>query len=245
VKEPAAWSEENTFAANLFAGLPDRYDLLAELLSFGQNGRWRRALVERIVAAEPHRVLDVATGTGGVAIALARRTHADIIGVDLSEAMLDRGRRRVRAVGLDGRIELRTGRAEELPFQNAAFDAVSFTYLLRYVRDPVATLAEMARVLRPGGVLAGLDFCVPPNPFWRLGWSAYTRLGLPLAGGLLGGRPWLEVGRFLGPNISAHHRTWPPSRLRDAWSAVGLVKVETSLMSNGGGLVMWGRKQHA
>ena len=161
--EPSAASAENAFAADLFQGLPPRYDLLAEILSFGQNARWRSELVGRIASSNPKRILDVATGTAGVAIAIAKRTGAQVTGIDISQAMLARGRERVRAAGLDGRISLQAGRAEQLPFPSGSFDAVSFTYLLRYVRDPAATVAELARVLRPGGILASLDFYVPPN----------------------------------------------------------------------------------
>ncbi len=235
-------SEENAFAARLFNGLPDRYDLLAEVLSLGQNRRWRHQLVERIAAAAPKRVLDVATGTAGVAIALARRTNAEITGVDLSAAMLEQGRERVLGAGVDDRIRLDQGRAEQLPYDDGSFDAVAFTYLLRYVPDPAAALAELARVLRIGGVLAGLDFAVPSHPFWCAVWWAYTRLGLPLAGALLGGRAWYDVGRFLGPNISNYGKEWPVVRLREAWRAAGLVEVEARSMSLGGGLLMWGRR---
>jgi len=239
--KPAA-SAENAFAADLFQGLPKRYDLLAEILSFGQNGRWRRELVAHIAPSRPARILDVATGTAGVAIALARSTAAHIIGVDLTEAMLERGRRRVDSAGLGGRIELEVGRAEELSAGSASFDAVSFTYLLRYVEDPAATLAELARVLRPGGVMASLDFYVPPNPAWCTAWWFYTRVVLPAAGMLLGGPVWWRVGRFLGPNISGHYRRWPLDRIVDAWKAAGMVDIEHRVMSVGGGLVMWGRK---
>jgi demethylmenaquinone methyltransferase/2-methoxy-6-polyprenyl-1,4-benzoquinol methylase len=241
---PAA-SAENAFAADLFHGLPARYDLLAEVLSFGQNGRWRAELVARIAASEPKRILDVATGTAGVAIALAKRTDASVIGIDISEAMLARGRERVHAADMDVRIRLRDGRAEELPFPNGSFDAVSFTYLLRYVRDPAATLAELARVLRPGGIMASLDFFVPPNPAWRAAWWFYTRAGLPVAGIALGGSEWWRVGRFLGPNISSFYDVWPVRRIAEAWAAAGMVQVEHRAMSGGGGIVMSGRKQDA
>jgi demethylmenaquinone methyltransferase/2-methoxy-6-polyprenyl-1,4-benzoquinol methylase len=241
----SAASAENTFAADLFRGLPERYDLLAEVLSFGQNGRWRRELVTRIAASHPDRVLDVATGTAGVAIALARSTGAQVTGIDISEPMLEQGRRRVDSGGLGERIKLEVGRAEALPFGANTFDAVSFTYLLRYVDDLAATLAELARVLRPGGVMASLDFFVPPNPVWRGAWWFYTRFVLPPAGLVLGGPVWWRVGRFLGPNISSHYRRWPLERIADAWHAAGMVDVEHRVMSVGGGLVMWARKRDA
>ncbi|MEO8745018.1 MAG: class I SAM-dependent methyltransferase [Candidatus Dormiibacterota bacterium] len=233
---------ENAFAARLFRGLPRRYDLLAELLSFGQNGRWRRALVDHLAAQHPQRILDVATGTAGVAIALARATEGRITGVDLSDAMLERGRERVRESGFDGRIELEVGRAEAMRFAPASFDALSFTYVLRYVADPAACVAELARVIRPGGHMASLDFFVPPSAAWRAAWWVYTRSVLPAAGLLLGGSAWWDVGRFLGPNIEAHYRQWPPARIVGAWKAAGMVDVGWRVMSLGGGLVMWGTK---
>lgn len=243
--EGSAASVENAFAVDLFQGLPARYDLLAEILSFGQNARWRSEIVARIASCEPKRILDVATGTAGVAIALARRTGADLTGIDISEPMLARGRERVRSAALDDHIRLRVGRAEDLPFPTGSFDAVSFTYLLRYVEDPAATVAELARVLRPGGILASLDFFVPWNAAWHAAWWFYTRSILPVAGFALGGSEWWRVGRFLGPNISTFYRTWPYPRIVEAWKAAGMVEVEQRAMSRGGGLVMWGRKQDA
>src|SRR5690348_5833179 len=157
---PVVDPRTNTFARQLFDGLPARYDLLAELLSFGQNARWREALVERVAASRPKRVLDVATGTAGVAIAIARRTEAQIVGLDVTPAMLRHGLGRIRAAGVQARVRLLAGRAESLPFPDDCFDAVSFTYLLRYVADPAATAAELVRVLKPGGWMASLEFFV-------------------------------------------------------------------------------------
>jgi demethylmenaquinone methyltransferase/2-methoxy-6-polyprenyl-1,4-benzoquinol methylase len=234
---------DNAFAIELFSGLPRRYDLLAEVLSFGQNDRWRRALVSHLAPHQPRTVLDVATGTAGVAIALAAATEARITGVDISEEMLGRGRERVRTANLSNRIELEAAGAEALPYPSESFDAVSFTYLLRYVADPAATLGELARVIRPGGHMASLDFYAPPNAVWRAAWWAYTRTLLPAGGLLFGGKPWWNVGRFLGPNIEAHYRVWPLARIVDAWKAAGIVDVGCRVMSVGGGLVMWGTKR--
>jgi demethylmenaquinone methyltransferase/2-methoxy-6-polyprenyl-1,4-benzoquinol methylase len=236
-----AGTDPNRFAQELFAPLPRRYDLLAEVLSMGQNQRWRQTMVGRVVPARPALVLDVATGTAGVAIQLARRTPAVVVGVDLTEPMLRRGRENVARAGL-AEVVLLAGRAEELPFPDGAFDAVTFTYLLRYVDDPAATLVELARVLRPGGVMASLEFAVPPNPFWAFWWRLYTGLVLPVAGGALAGRGWYRVGRFLGPSISGHYRRYPLDWTVEAWRAAGLDDVGTRLMSLGGGLIMWGRK---
>jgi demethylmenaquinone methyltransferase / 2-methoxy-6-polyprenyl-1,4-benzoquinol methylase len=229
------------FAQQLFEGLPRRYDLLAEALSFGQNGRWRRAMVGRVVEGDPATVLDVATGTAGVAVQLARRTGARVTGIDITEEMLRGGRSAVVEQGLHERIVLVCGQAERLPFPDAAFDALTFTYLLRYVADPVATIAELARVVRPGGTVASLEFHVPPRPLLRGAWWLYTRLGLPVLGALAG-REWYRVGRFLGPSISAHYERYPDSWTVDAWQRAGISDVGLRPMSFGGGVVMWGRR---
>ena len=229
-------------ARAVFAGLPDRYDRLGYLLSFGQDRRWRRAVVQQAAAVSPRLVLDVATGPAGVALAVAARTGADVVGVDLNEPMLRAGLPKLRGQGRPGRVRLAAGRADQLPFADTTFDAVTFSYLLRYVDDPAATIAELARCLRPGGVLASLEFHVPPQPVWHASWWAYTRLGLPVLGGLTGGRPWWEVGRFLGPSISGHYRRHPLPAHLAAWQAAGLTEVGCKLMSLGGGLIMWGRK---
>lgn len=239
---PFTGGDRNRFAQQLFTPLPARYDRLAEVLSMGQNGRWRRAMVDRITVREPGTVLDVASGTAGVAIQLARRTPGDVVGVDLTMAMLSQGRENVRAAGLNDRVRLAAARAEQLPFPDRSFDALTFTYLLRYVDDPKETLRELARVVKPGATVASLDFFVPPNPFWRFMWWLYTRLVLPVAGLATGGRDWFLVGRFLGPNISGHYRRYPLSWIEDAWRAAGFEEVGSRPMSLGGGLVMWGRR---
>jgi demethylmenaquinone methyltransferase/2-methoxy-6-polyprenyl-1,4-benzoquinol methylase len=235
--------DRNRFAQQLFASLPKRYDRLAEVLSLGQNGRWRRAMVDHIVPTSPVRTLDVASGTAGVALQLGARTSSDIVGVDLTRNMLARGQENVAKAGMGERIGLVAGRAEQLPFPDGAFDALTFTYLLRYVDDPQTTLNELARVLKPGGVMASLEFLLPPNRFWRFWWWLYTRLILPLGGWLTGGREWFRVGRFLGPNISQHYRKYSVPWTEDAWRRAGFENVGVRVMSLGGGLVMWGTRR--
>jgi len=241
---PDAVSGPNRFARDLFAPLPARYDRLAEVLSFGQNGQWRAAMVDHVVPADGV-ILDVASGTAGVALQLAERSRARVVGVDLTEEMLRQGHHRVTAAGRGDQVGLVVGRAEQLPFPDGFFDALTFTYLLRYVRDPQATLTELARVLRPGGTMASLEFCVPTGAVWHPAWWAYTRLALPAGGFLLGGREWFRVGRFLGPNISAHYRRYPVSWTVEAWQKAGLTDVGARVMSLGGGLVMWGTRAGA
>jgi len=235
--------DPNAFARELFDGLPSRYDALAEVLSFGQNRRWRREMVGHIVAPADGRVLDVATGTAGVALSLARATPAGVVGIDLTPAMLRRGVDRVATAGAAERIDLVVGRGEQLPFPDASFDALTFTYLLRYVADPAATLRELGRVLKPGATIASLEFAVPGNRFWRFWWWMYTRFVLPVAGLVTGGREWYDVGRFLGPNITAHYRRHPVPWTVQAWRDAGFGAVEYRPMSLGGGIVMWARRQ--
>ncbi len=241
--ETRAPNDLNRFAQRLFTPLPARYDRLAEVLSMGQNGRWRRAMIDHIVPEHPALVLDVACGPGGVSLQLAERTRADVVGVDLTIEMLRQGQRNVAERAMGDRVRLIAGRGEQLPFPDATFDALTFTYLLRYVDDPEATLRELARVVKPGGVVANLEFLLPQSRFWRFWWWGYTRLILPVGGLLTGGREWFTVGRFLGPNISAHYRRYPLDWTVEAWSRAGLVDVGVRRMSLGGGLVMWGRRR--
>ena len=238
-------AQPNAFARELFDGLPRRYDALEELLSFGQNRRWRTAMVDAVAdtTMPPGRVLDVATGTAGVALMLTERTPADVVGVDLTEEMLRVGQHRVASRRRADRVRLVVGRGEQLPFDDGSFDALTFTYLLRYVSDPGATLAELARVVRPGGVVSSLEFAVPGNALWRTAWRLYTRAVLPVAGFLTGGREWARVGWFLGPSIERHYRAYPAAEHVRLWDAAGLEDVRTRPMSLGGDLVMWGRKR--
>jgi demethylmenaquinone methyltransferase / 2-methoxy-6-polyprenyl-1,4-benzoquinol methylase len=223
-------------AVELFAPLGPTYDRYARLLSFGQDPRWRRFLVSRLDVGPGDRVLDVATGTAAVAIALTRRTGCSVVGLDQSAEMLAEGRRRIEAAGFSGRIELVEGEAEELPFGDASFDGLTFTYLLRYVDDPAATLAELTRVVRPGGTIAMLEFGVPRG-LARPAWEVWVRVGLPVAGMLIS-PGWREVGSFLGPSIRNFHAQHD---LPSLWRSVGIADVQEKRLSLGGGLVMWGR----
>jgi demethylmenaquinone methyltransferase/2-methoxy-6-polyprenyl-1,4-benzoquinol methylase len=238
--EQAVGSERKRSALALFAGLERRYDLLSTLLSFGQDPRWRRAMVAAVEATPAERVLDVATGTGLVAQELVRRYRCSVVGLDQSAAMLAGARERLaREPRLAERIELVEGQAEQLGFADAEFDHLTFTYLLRYVDDPAATLAELARVVRPGGRIASLEFGLPEPPLWRPLWRLYTRIALPGAGRLFG-RDWYEVGRFLGPSIEELYHRWPLRRQLELWEGAGISDLRQRRMSLGGGVVTWG-----
>jgi demethylmenaquinone methyltransferase/2-methoxy-6-polyprenyl-1,4-benzoquinol methylase len=229
-------------ARELFAPLGGDYDRVATLLSFGQDPRWRRAMVAAIGAAPDERVLDVATGTGLVAQELVRRYGCTVVGIDQSPGMLAGARARLaRAPALAARVTLVEGEAERLPFTDGEFDHLTFTYLLRYVDDPAATLAELARVVRPGGRVAMLEFAVPPNPFWRAAWRLYTHVGLPALGRLFS-HEWAATGSFLAHSIPDFYERLPLERIVELWREAGIEDVGARRMSLGGGVVMWGSK---
>ena len=226
----------------LFSGLPRRYDLAGALLSFGQDPRWRRAMVRTVPALPGDRVLDVATGTGMVAEALVGRYGCSVVGLDQSSEMLSGAQAKLdRDPELASHIELVRGEAESLPFEDAEFDHLTFTYLLRYVDDPGTTLAELARVVRRGGRIASLEFMLPPNPVARSLWHAYTRLCMPPLGRLIS-PDWHEAGRFLGPSITDLYERLPLERQLELWRAAGIERPQARVMSFGGGLVIWGTR---
>jgi demethylmenaquinone methyltransferase/2-methoxy-6-polyprenyl-1,4-benzoquinol methylase len=228
-------------ATTLFAPLGPRYDRWAAILSFGQDPRWRRFLVSLLDVQPLDTVLDVATGTAAVALELARQKDCYVVGIDQSPEMLEVGKQRVLLAGATEKVRLEAGDARSLPFADGTFDGLTFTYLLRYVEDPAATLRELARVARPGAVMAGLEFGVP-HGVWRPPWELWVRAGLPGAGRLIG-NGWHEVGTFLGPSIRGHYAQWPVSRLLAAWREAGIEDVQAKRLSLGGGIVTWGRKR--
>lgn len=233
-------SARKEHALELFRGLPGGYDRVGAVMSFGQDPRWRRALIEALDPRPGQRVLDVATGTGMVAFALAAR-GCEVVGLDQSPQMLGRARAKLaRDPELASRVSFVAGEAEALPFGDGEFAALSFTYLLRYVDDPAATMRELARVVRPGGRIGMLEFGVPASRGLRALWRIQTRWVLPAIGRVVS-PAWFEVGRFLGPNIEAFHAAYPD--LEALWDAAGIGQVTRRPMSFGAGLVMWGVKQ--
>jgi demethylmenaquinone methyltransferase / 2-methoxy-6-polyprenyl-1,4-benzoquinol methylase len=226
-------SARTAHARELFAPLGASYDRVGAALSLGQDPLWRCFLVSRLPTDRGH-VLDVATGTGLVAADLDRRGFR-VTGLDQSPEMLAFARRR-----LAGRAELVEGSAESLPFADGTFGHLTVTYLLRYVDDPGATLAELARVVRAGGTVASLEFGVPRGPARPL-WEIYVGVVLPLAGHVLRGG-WREVGDFLGGSIKEFWARYPLERQLELWRAAGIESVEVRRLSLGGGVVMWGRK---
>ena len=222
-------------ALELFAPLGPTYERYARLLSLGQDPRWRRFLVSRVEAGPGDEVLDVATGTGAVARELLRQKGCAVVGVDQSAEMLAVAREHLPAT-----VKLVEASAEDLPFEDASFDALTVTYLLRYVDDPGATLAELARVVRPAGTIASLEFAVPAG-LWRPLWRAYVGVVLPSAGRIVS-PGWHEVGDFLGGSIREFWRRYPLERQLELWLAAGIEEVQYRRLSLGGGIVIWGRR---
>ena len=229
-------------ARGLFAPLGPTYDRYANVLSFGQDPRWRRFLVSRLPVGPDDTVLDLACGTGAVALELVRMKGCSVVGVDQSPEMLAEARRRLLLVAETRRIRLVEASARKLPFENGSFDGLTGAYLLRYLDDLPTGLAELGRVVRPGGTAALLDFGIPPAPLPRAAWNLYVTAALPLLGRAIS-PGWHEVGRFLGGSIRDFDRRWPLPSLLAAFREAGFANVAARRLSLGGCLVIWGRRR--
>jgi demethylmenaquinone methyltransferase / 2-methoxy-6-polyprenyl-1,4-benzoquinol methylase len=229
-------------ARELFAPLGPTYDRYACALSLGQDPRWRRFLVSRLAVGPDDVVLDVATGTAAVALELVRRTGCSVVGVDQSPEMLAEARRRLLLAAETRRVRLVEASAGDLPFEDGSFDGLTGAYLLRYLDDLPAGLAELARVLRPGATAALLDFGIPPASLSRLAWNLYVDVGLPLLGRAIS-PGWRDVGRFLGGSIRDFDARWPLPSLLAAFREAGIEDVGARRLSLGGCVVVWGRRK--
>lgn len=220
-------SERDRRVEAMFDSIAGRYDLLNRLLSLGIDRRWRRQLVATVAAVSPRRILDVATGTADVALALkAALPDSEVIGVDISEAMLAVAKGKIARSGLA--IDLAVADGMALPFADAEFDAVTIAYGLRNFSDRQRGLREFHRVLRPGGRLALLDF--PPLPergFGRL-LRFYCFEVLPRIGGLLSGRK--GAYRYLPASTDTFP---PPPELSRMMIDVGFERVDSRLQTFG------------
>ncbi len=233
--------DPNRFARRLFAGIAPQYERTGALLSLGQDERWRRFLVLKTNAVPGSWTLDVAAGTQLVSRELAARKNVRVVALDQSEPMLRAGREPSRLAGLDDRIHPVLGQAERLPFEDQAFDAVTFTYLLRYVEDPGVTVGELARVLRPGGSIAMLEFHVPDALLARPGWWLYTRLAMPILGTAVS-PAWARTASFLGPNVSRFVAAHPLEEWVGWFQRAGIQHVRTRRFLFGSAVVLWGVK---
>jgi demethylmenaquinone methyltransferase/2-methoxy-6-polyprenyl-1,4-benzoquinol methylase len=230
-----------TLAQDLFDGVAPSYDTWAQVLTFFQYLRWRRFLVSRMALRQGNLVLDVCTGTAGVALEIADHHYGRIVGLDVSHSMLQAGLSAIEKRSLDGRIQLTQGRAEHLPFPDETFDTVVFTYLLRYVQDPDATIRELSRVLKPGGELLSLEFGIPEALWVRTIWRIYNRVVMPVMT-IPVSRGWRRMGCFLGSSISGFCRRYPVERIAAIWRDNGIPLVETRPLLKGAAIVMWGTK---
>ena len=230
----------NDIARPLFSGVASSYELASQLLSYGQYRRWHRSLVEKLVVPEPALVLDMATGTGAVAFRVARRPQVRVVAADVTRAMLLQAQARADGDGRRPAIDLIECTAEAMPFPDASFDAVIFTYLLRYVSDVPATLRELTRVVRPGGMMLSQDFAVPRGVFYPL-WRLHTDLVLRLGGALIS-PGWRRAGAFLGGSIRDFYQRWPEERILDLWRECGFPDVKAKRLSLGGAIIMWGTR---
>src|SRR4030042_961600 len=230
-----------TLAQDLCDGVAPSYDTWAQVLTFFQYLHWREFLVSRIAPRPENLVLDVCTGTAGVALEIADHHDGRIVGLYVSHLMLKAGLCAVEKKNLDGRVQLVQGRAEHLPFPDETFDTVVFTYLLRYVKDPAATIRELSRVLKSGGQLVSLEFGLP-QALWVIAlWEIYNRvvmpvMTIPVSGG------WHRMGCFLGSSIRDFCRRCPVERLAAIWRDNGISLVETTPLLKGAAVVMWGTK---
>lgn len=172
----------------MFNSIAPAYDVMNRLMSLGMDRSWRRATVNAAAAAHPGHILDIATGTGDLAMELARKCpDAHVTGVDLSEGMVEVGRRKVEAAGLSGRVTLGTADALALPFPDNSFDVITVAFGVRNFERLEQGYTEMKRVLRPGGSLMVLELSTPGSAVVRPAYDIYTRGVIPLIGRVVSG----------------------------------------------------------
>ncbi len=220
----------------MFSSIAPSYDTLNRLLSFGVDRRWRRQAARAALGGGAERVLDVATGTGDLAMTLAEMApQAEVVGVDFAEPMLDRARAKARAQG--ARIHFEVGDGTRLRFPDDSFDAVTIGYGLRNFDDIDAGLREFLRVLRPGGRLVVLEFPPPPGGLFGALYRFYFTRVLPAVGGLVSGRG--SAYRYLPASVMAFPS---PQALADLMRAVGFVDVGYHLQTMGVSAIHRGEK---
>ena len=166
----------------MFDTISGEYDRLNRVISFGTDIRWRKRVVAILTPRKPKRILDIATGTGDLAIALKKTGAEKIVGLDISPGMLDVGKQKVKALQLDQTIEMVIGDSEQLAFEEASFDAATVAFGVRNFENLKKGLSEIYRVLRPGGTLVILETSVPAHFPFKQGYYIYSRYLLPVIG---------------------------------------------------------------
>lgn len=166
----------------MFNNISGRYDFLNHFLSLGIDIRWRKKAIRFLKPFQPKTILDVATGTGDFAFEALALNPDKITGIDISEGMLDVGKRKVTAAGMDGRIELTYGDSENLPFPDNSFDAVIVAFGVRNFEDLDKGLGEIQRVIKPGGHIVVLEFSKPSAAPWKQLYQLYFKYMLPVIG---------------------------------------------------------------
>jgi len=186
-KEDASGKKEQV--ARMFDSISGNYDFLNHFLSLGIDIRWRKKAIKLLAPGKPKLILDVATGTGDFAVEALKLSPDKIIGVDISEGMLEVGRKKMKANGYDSRIELLSGDSEKLPFEENKFDAVIVAFGVRNFENLERGLTEMYRVLKPGGRMVVLEFSKPRMfPFKQL-YHFYFTFVLPKIGKVISKDP--------------------------------------------------------
>ena len=182
-----SYREENKTAAvrTMFNAIAPRYDFLNHLLSFGTDFRWRRKAIDLLKPLHPQRILDVGTGTADFAIEALRLRPLEVVGVDIAEEMLKLGNEKLRERNLNGVVRLEVGNAERLQFADGSFDAVTVAFGVRNFENLELGLAEMCRVLKPGGAALILEFSSPKAFPFRHIYGFYFSKILPLVGGAI------------------------------------------------------------
>ena len=213
----------------MFSIIAPRYDFLNHLLSANIDRVWRRRLVESAGLPPRGRVMDACSGTGDIAIAFAERTEAaEVIALDRSGEMLDIGRAKAARKRLDGKIHFVEGDVLDLPFENGRFDAVGIAFGLRNLADYAAGLAEMTRVLVPGGRLVILEFAPPSRALSSIGYAFYLSHVIPRAGRLVSGSR--EAYAYLASSVSDF---LPSERVLDLMRETGLGIVSAKRLTGG------------
>jgi demethylmenaquinone methyltransferase/2-methoxy-6-polyprenyl-1,4-benzoquinol methylase len=170
--------------AQMFDNISGEYDGLNRVISFGTDIKWRKEVVQIVAANNPENILDIATGTGDLAISLTASAAKEIIGLDISEGMLEVGRKKIAKKQLDGIISMVVGDSEDLPFQNNTFDAITVAFGIRNFENLEKGLSEILRVLKPGGIFVILETSVPTKFPFKQGYKFYSKMILPTIGKL-------------------------------------------------------------